>query len=307
MINENSESLNRKKRIKQRREKVNEILYYSIDPGRNNILTVIQFKLNANGSVSIVRKFKLTKKQYYVISGALKHTYEMKQVSNQEDVINATEFLKTHTTWIGLNRQDSIQWFQAQSVLQSSFGTYEHSELDFNRERMTQHSIDRWVFKHFTMTEDGKRVDARNVVIFYGSAKFKSTGKFEKFGGSPTKSILEAIQRQFQTVLIDEYLTTQMCGVCEHKTKQMFHEVAGKLKPIRDYRQCDGICKRILDRDYNACLNIAKASIGWRMEGETKVISGRPNYLRNDKVIRLQQSDIRLSTHPTEPQGLVVS
>ena len=58
-------------------------------------------------------------------------------------------------------------------------------------------------------------------------------------------------------------------------------EIRQDNRVIRDYRRCVNCCCNV-DRDYNACVNITKAAIGWRIkDGKPE---GRPEYLARKKV-----------------------
>ena len=142
-----------------------------------------------------------------------------------------------------------------------------------------QISIDRYIYRNFTQSHDGKFIDPKNVIVYCGNANFPATGPHEKYGASPRQSILKVIQRLFQVILIDEHYTTQKCSICKSFTEKL-HDKDGKA--IRDYRKCK-TCNCNIDRDYNACMNIANASIGWRIQ-DGKRVEGRVGYLCNPRV-----------------------
>jgi hypothetical protein len=88
------------------------------------------------------------------------------------------------------------------------------------------------------------------------------------------KAVLDILKRHFMVVLIDEYLTSQMCHSCHNKLIPRFGE------PREKY--CSN-CKCDVDHDINAAKNILEVFLfhvrGW----------GRPDYL----------------CHPNQRQGQV--
>jgi hypothetical protein len=285
-----------RKEKKANRKLSSGIHYFSVDPGRNFILTVIEFKLNSKGRIKILRKFRLSKQHYYTITGAFKFQSQMKNICQTQQIQQACEYIRLNPLSLDMSDDQMNEWFEAKDILFDNIATNEHSKLEAERQRKKQKAIDRYIFNQFTISHDGQRIDPNNVVVFYGASKFAATGKFEEYGASPTVSILKAVQRHFKTILVDEFNTTRKCSICEEdliqierkrsktpKTQQSDGDLdESQRNYVRDYRYCNN-CVCNIDRDYNACLNIAKAAVGWRCKAETK-ITGRAEYLRNESV-----------------------
>jgi hypothetical protein len=165
-----------------------------------------------------------------------------------------------------MNVDEQKDWFDAKKLVFSKYATTVHSDLEWEKEHTKRRNLDRYLMRQFTLSHDNTKIDPQNIVVFCGAAKFESTGPREKYGGSPTVSIVKAIQRSFFTVLVDEYLSSQACSICEN----YLMEITRDKTIIRDYRYCD-TCKCNVDRDYNACVNIAKAAVGWRIQDGRRV------------------------------------
>ena len=279
-----------KKEKRNKRAFSTRIHYFSVDPGRANIMTVIEFSVDGKGRVRVLRKFRLTKRQYYTITGAFKYKCQMKSIAQKDEVKYSNLFTKLYPLNVNLPKEFMEERFKAKNELLENYATVEHIELDKQRQRKKQRAIDKYIYRQFTTSHDGLRIKAENVVVFYGGAKFRSSGKFERYGGSPTTSILKVVQRLFTTVLVDEYRTTKKCSMCENDL-ELIERKSSKTQDdgdeskkiyIRDYLNCNS-CNCHVDRDYNACVNIAKASIGWHYENNLKVV-GRPDYLMDKSI-----------------------
>lgn len=199
----------------------------------------------------------------------------MREFGNRPHVNEAAEYLKTQPSdWTSLKTPESQKlWFDAHLLLHDHYACITHSVYAFEKERKLKSALELYFFKQFTTSSDGSRIDPNNVVIYFGSAKFPASGKGEP-GAVPTISIRKLLQRMFTTILVDEHLTCQMCSICENLTES----IKRNNKTNRDFRKCSQ-CNCIIDRDYNACLNIAKAAIGWHVQ-DGKAIRGRPEYLQ---------------------------
>jgi ribosomal protein L34E len=279
-----------KKEKRKNQHVSNRVHYFSIDPGRSNVITVIEFSVDGKGRMRVLRKFRLTKRQYYTITGAFKYKYQMKSIGQMNEVKYANLFTKLYSLNVNLPTDLMEERFKVKNQLLENYATVEHLELDKQRQRKKQRAIDKYVYRQFTTSHDGLRIKQENVVIFYGGARFASSGKFERYGGSPTTSILKVVQRLFTTVLVDEYHTSKKCSICENdlelikRNRSETQDDADESKKIyiRDYLNCKS-CNCQVDRDYNACVNIAKASIGWHYENGVKVV-GRPDYLMDKSI-----------------------
>ncbi len=64
-------------------------------------------------------------------------------------------------------------------------------------------------FASFTTREEGKPI------ISYGAASFLPTGKGEV--SVPVQRVLKACRKHYQTMLVNEYLTTKVHHACGHR------------------------------------------------------------------------------------------
>jgi hypothetical protein len=248
----------------------------SVDSGRKNIVAITEMAVDTNGVVVVLSKYRLPKWFYLKLTGAIRYTREIDKIQSKPEVIEAEEYLRTHPLKLDMSNEEKKKWIEMNKVLSDSFATIEHCKLKYQKEYKKQKALERHLIKICTRTFDGYQAYQSNVLVVYGSAKFPSTAKGEA-GGSPTVSIRQLFQRLFTTVLIDEYYTSQKCSTCEHQLM----EIRQDNRVIRDYRCCVNCCCNV-DRDYNACVNIIKAAIGWRIkDGKPE---GRPEYLNRKKV-----------------------
>jgi transposase len=243
----------KKKKKKKRKKNEEDSKYISIDPGLIDLLTCMEFKLNNYGQIQAIETFTLSKVQYDNLTGSTKFKQKKKLLKNQHNSSSITK----HSTD---QRTAEIDL----KILQN----------EMNHDRYKQHSIDTWINNHICCNSKGIRTPDHKILIVFGGAKFDSVH------GAPTTSLLTALQRRFTVVQLDEFFTTQRCSLCTNQLECVYDTES---RVIREVKFCKS-CKCNIDRDKNACLNIAKASVGWSVDREGNLTFGRPNYLRNPYV-----------------------
>jgi hypothetical protein len=252
-------------------KRTNRLQFIAVDTGRRNIVTLTEMAICKDGPPVVLRKSRLPKSFYLEITGN-RLTKLMEELNVTKDVQEAEDYIAKHKLTIEMGEEERRKWLAANQIIDEAFMTTERSKLRERKRRNSQKNIDRYFINQFTQTFDGLKVNPENVIVLLGSAKFPSTAKGEH-GGSPTTSIRNLLERLFPTVLIDEYYSSQKCSNCEHQLMEIRHDN----RPIRDYRYCPN-CRCNVDRDYNACVNITKAAVGWRIkDGKPE---GRPAYLK---------------------------
>ena len=93
-------------------------------------------------------------------------------------------------------------------------------------------------------------------VIAYGAASFRPTGKGEV--SVPVKGVLKACRKHYQTVLVNEYLTTKVHHACGHRLNPIASRMAGPpVRAIRGLCWCN-TCTKFVSRDGNAAQNILR-------------------------------------------------
>ncbi len=121
-------------------------------------------------------------------------------------------------------------------------------------------------FSSFAHTGDEKPI------IAYGAASFKPGGKGEV--NVPVKGVLKACRKQYQTILVNEYLTTKVHHACGQRLNPVARRSA--VPPVRAVRGlcwCQ-TCSKFVSRDGNAAHNILRVF-------ESDVCNGtRPHELR---------------------------
>ena len=116
----------------------------------------------------------------------------------------------------------------------------------------------------------------KKVIVGYGAAKFKSSGKCEV--SVPTSATAKACQRYFKTHFISEYNTTKRCACCKNQLRPVGKNIFSFEKNKYHFQQVRGLLwcrstmcnhkRSFLDRDFNASINIYKCTL---------------NHLRNKK------------------------
>ena len=105
-------------------------------------------------------------------------------------------------------------------------------------------------FSSFAHTGDEKPI------IAYGAASFKPGGKGEV--NVPVKGVLKACRKQYQTILVNEYLTTKVHHACGQRLNPVARRSA--VPPVRAVRGlcwCQ-TCSKFVSRDGNAAHNILR-------------------------------------------------
>jgi hypothetical protein len=91
----------------------------------------------------------------------------------------------------------------------------------------------------------------KDYTVAYGGAKFSSTGvRGEE--AVPTTFMYKKCIQHCKTVVVNEYNTTKMCNTCKNGTCK----VRSNGNDVRGLRWCKTNCHRLINRDFNAALNI---------------------------------------------------
>ena len=105
-------------------------------------------------------------------------------------------------------------------------------------------------FASFTTREEGRPI------IAYGAASFLPTGKGEV--SVPVQRVLKTCRKHYQTMLVNEYLTTKVHHACGHRLNPIASRNAGPpVRAIRGLCWCN-TCTKFVSRDGNAARNILR-------------------------------------------------
>ena len=216
------------------------------DPGRVNIFYGAE-KLE-DGTI---KKYVLTRKQYYTDMGAIKarkttETWNM----TLKNVLIRMSFVSSK----GVDLQNHVQY------LNRYFENYdamwnEYTKERWSRQRMSLYAGKQRVFDRFFNaikdTDSEKRV-----VIAYGAASFDPGGKGEL--SVPTTKAFTETNRRYKTVMVDEFRTSKIC----YSNDSVLQLVASKKDPkkgLRGLLWCGSTNNNFfIDRDLNAALNIRR-------------------------------------------------
>jgi hypothetical protein len=261
------------------------------DPNRNTLLHCAEQL--PDGSI---REYKLSKKRYYH-EGHI--NLANAKVLKWEQAIKAIQDELSSTTQLTPSSVKLIEYIQVYNRHSNRLWTH-RTQKKYARNRMDTYIHKRQCLDRFfqSMQKEGEE----KPIIAMGNAKFPSTGKGEVAG--PTVAIKKSCQRYYEMIPVDEYRTTQMHHDCEEKLVVLYRQeiqvtpeadesvesgsngnhVETRTKyrlnlehlgrEIRGLRWCGSTkCRRLVNRDLNAALNILRI-----LEAET---SGgeRPKYL----------------------------
>ena len=102
------------------------------------------------------------------------------------------------------------------------------------------------------------------VRIYYGGANINSSMKGMRGGGVPTKKMRNLMATHFDTYVVDEHYTSQVCDLCFGRLQKCMNKsfkVNGIRREIRGTRRCEACAKKgeprhNKSRDGNAAMNM---------------------------------------------------
>ena len=259
------------KRTKKQPNKFKRIV--AIDPGRTNLVTAL------DSSTSKLRT--LTRGEYYKKARILRlqqktRTWELPL----RGVVSA--WAKT-----SIRTSSPSHAYAYRQVLVRNYDRLWALRFEKKRAREAlacfagkQHVLDSF-FSSFTHRGEEKPV------IAYGAASFHPTGKGEV--SVPVKGVLKACRKHYQTVLVNEYLTTKVHHACDHRLNPIASRKAGPpVRAIRGLCWCQ-TCTKFVSRDGNAAHNILRVFKTNVYHGET-----RPHALRFGQPRQVVQTLLKL-------------
>lgn len=226
------------KRTKQKSHAFKRIV--AIDPGRTNLVTALDS--------STSKLHTLTRGEYYQKARILRlqhktRTWEL----SLRGVVSAWSKASIRTS------SPSLAYAYRQ-VLVRNYGRLWALRFEKKRAREAlacfagkQHVLDSF-FSSLTHRGEDKPV------IAYGAASFHPTGKGEV--SVPVKGVLKACRKHYQTVLVNEYLTTKVHHACGHRLNPIASQTAERpVRAVRGLCWCQ-TCTKFVSRDGNAAHNI---------------------------------------------------
>jgi len=218
-----------------------------IDPGRINLVYGAE-KLK-DGTI---RKYKLTRKEYYHKAGMTKQN---KRVKNWMKNIEAEEriFSKISTKTVSLQQWDNhlSDYVSVYDKLWSG-----KTGKKWGQSRFRVYSQKRKTLDNFFQTMNNSN---KLPVIAFGAAKFNPNAKNEI--SAPTCTISKRCKTHFKTVMVDEFYTSQVCCDCNSKLSPINKIVDGCVRQVRGLRHCSSVnCSGVSfkDRDLVGALNIRR-------------------------------------------------
>ena len=220
-----------------------------VDPGRTNIFTMAEIDRN-NGSI---KKYKLTRNQYYSKSGMFKARKETAKWN------------------LGVKSDlEKMSRNSPKSIYLSKFLMYINTVTNVQKRLWKEYLKKRWRRQRFRLYSGKKRTFAKflnslgppnDIVLAFGNAKFAPGGKGEI--SVPTSRAFKECSSRFKIEIVDEFRTSKI----NYRDDQILEIVATNNKRINQIR---GLlwCRssdntnpskgKFVDRDINAALNIRR-------------------------------------------------
>ena len=174
-----------------------------IDPGRKNIASCIELDPNTR---RIVKKTTLTSRQFYCDSGYTKHTENIQRNWLREENYKLAneELSKCHSLKSYLEA-----YIKHYNILWRTKTAKKWRRGNFRVYGLKKRTLDTFINRIVGDT-------SKPLHIAYGSAKFKATGRGEKFS-SPSSSVAKLIEKKVGSKnfsVVDEWNTSKVCHRC---------------------------------------------------------------------------------------------
>lgn len=239
-----------------------------VDPGRVTMFAGIEEDENGRW-----KTYRLTRAMYYYESGIIKANKTSATWNKQ--VKSEIEALSHHSAK-GASMRRFCDYLKAVNRTYDTLWN-EYLKRRWGRQKFVLYSGKKRTFDTFlnTLVDNS----GRRVVLAYGDAGFASGGKGEL--SVPTTTMMKVCKRRYTTILVDEYLTSQI----HHDTTEKMATVMQNGKTVRGLRWCYSTKGgKFVDRDVNAALNIKRC---YELEE-------RPYHLSREAVVQDQPEPKRL-------------
>lgn len=223
-----------------------------VDPGRTNIFTMAEIDKDN----MTIRKYKLTRNQYYSESGMIKARKNTQKWNLR--VRKDLEKMSQHSPK-STNLFKFLQYISIMTKVQGRLWK-EYLKKRWRRQRFRLYGGKKRVFAKFLNILG----PSHDVVLAFGSAKFAPGGKGEV--SVPTTRAFKECSSRFDIEVVDEFRTSKI----NYKDDQILDLVAiksikdAKISQIRGLLWCHSMDNtsqstgKFVDRDINAALNIRR-------------------------------------------------
>ena len=238
-----------------------------MDPGRSNIYC---FAIKKDDGET--KTWKLRRSHYYSASGILA---ARKQTKTWERTVQAELTALSEVSTKGTSVAGHEQFLSCNlAVFDALF--QEYMKPRWARQRLRLYGGKRRAITKFLnlVAEDAKQEGGgKPVAVAYGAAKFAPGAKGEV--SVPTTRAYRCCAERFETVLIDEFRTTQMCASTGDRLRAVESRKTGTA--VRGLLWYDSTIatSRFVDRDLNAALNIRRCAVLPRRPRELCRIKGQ--------------------------------
>ena len=219
-----------------------------LDPGRVNIAQTIE-KLEDGTTISR----RLTRKTYYQESSFNEGNRKTKKWNLEiKDILIEMSTVTPKTVDPKDWKRYLLLYIKHYKVL------WEHySQKKWGRQRFHLYTMKRKCIDKFFASLHRK--GEQKPIIAYGAAAFGPTGRREV--SVPTIAFAKASERHYETRYVNEDYSTKMCSFCGNETHKVMVKVEGESREVRGLRWCSTKCRKLLNRDENAALNILRCFV----------------------------------------------
>lgn len=257
---------------KEEIEKLKELTIIGVDPGKNQLVTMIDGSHNKYNYSSQRRAVECKFKQKNKLFKKLK-TKEVAKIEEEFSKINYK------TTLLKISLEIIKMKFKYQTILSEHYKNKIYRKFKFYTYINTQKSDDK-------MVKEIKEKYKENICLAYGDW---SSGSNQMKNYIPTKRIglRRMLEKNFKVVLVDEYLTSKTCNACKEET---YHPIKHKnprpkkegLIEVHTLLRCkNNNCNKYWDRDTNASLNIREIVVN-HINGKERPLQLRRGYKREE-------------------------
>jgi len=221
---------------KKELKELNEFELVGIDPGKRNILTMVNYATDN----------KKTKK--------MKYTCQQRQVECLHK--HSKKKLEEHKTQEVRDQEELISKTNSKSSYTDSFAKYVEVKNKANKEILLRHYAGKiyrkFKWKRYIHTQQSEAKLVNNIKKTYGKEKnvclaFGNWGQPKQMPNNyptPNIGIRNMLAKHFKVVLVDEYKTSKLCCNCYSETRNLMVKDGLDSGPNPFYVCSKGTCKR---------------------------------------------------------------
>lgn len=235
--------------------KLNEMTCIGVDPGKRNIVTIINENKQSVKYSSQQRKVECLHKTKKKIIDSLKGKTLIEQESELNKTNSKSSVYETFRNYVSIknkvNENGLKEFYKIEVFRKYKWKTY----------IQTQKSESLFVNKIKEAYSDNNK----DICLFYGN--WSQPKQMANYYPTPGIRMKRMLSKHFKIVTIDEYKTSKLCVNCEHETENILYRRNPKpyksnYIAVHSLLCCKNInCNKLYDRDINGSSNILKLGL----------------------------------------------